>query len=85
MEKTISVDPEKERVLKDSRPVIHIPSNGLTRGVSQTRDGLGFRSRSGLATPQIVQNEEGRENESPIPDQYGLGWPGSCFPRQKVK
>jgi len=55
--------------------------NGMQpqRNPSQTREGYGFRPRSGLATPQIVQDEESRETSSPIPDQYGLGWPGECF------
>ena len=43
---------------------------------TQHREGLGFRPKSGLNTPQVIQEEEGRENASPIPDQYGLGWPG---------
>jgi hypothetical protein len=52
-------------------------SKRLPRNPSQSREGYGFRS--GLATPQIVQDEEGREASSPIPDQYGLGWPGEYF------
>ncbi|CCA71112.1 probable FOL2-GTP cyclohydrolase I [Serendipita indica DSM 11827] len=39
---------------------------------AQYREGLGFRPKSGLSTPQIIQDEEAREHSSPIPDQYGL-------------
>jgi len=48
---------------------------GPSRNPSQTREGYGFRPKSGLATPQVIQDEEGGEVSSPIPDQYGLGWP----------
>jgi len=48
------------------------------RNPSVSRDGYGFRPRSGPSTPQISLDEEGREVTSPIPDQYGLGWPGKC-------
>jgi hypothetical protein len=54
-------------------------STRLPRNPSQSREGYGFRPRSGLATPQTAQDEEGREASSPIPDQYGLGWPGEHF------
>jgi GTP cyclohydrolase I len=52
---------------------------GLPRNPSQSREGYGFRPRSGLSTPQLVQDDEGRDVSSPIPDQYGLGWPGEQF------
>jgi hypothetical protein len=53
-------------------------SNGTIqlRNPSLSREGYGFRPRSGLSTPQVSLDEEGREVTSPIPDQYGLGWPG---------
>jgi hypothetical protein len=52
---------------------------GSSRNTSLSREGYGFRPRSGMSTPQIIQDEEIRDNESPIPDQYGLGWPGLCL------
>ncbi len=40
-------------------------------------DGYGFRSASGVASPQLdVTPEIERPAKSPIPDEYGLGWPG---------
>jgi len=46
-------------------------------------EGYGFRPSSGIGTPQIDATPE-RSVKSPIPDAYGLGWPGvslsSLFP-----
>jgi hypothetical protein len=86
MEHPVSADSEHEDVQQEqaSRPTIHnieiptIPTDGLKnlslKSASQT---YGFRPKSGPGTPQIIQDEEVRENSSPIPDQYGLGWPGA--------
>lgn len=86
MEHSIPAESEQEDVQPQSqqlRPAIHnieIPTEGLNMSSpSQSREGYGFRPRSGLATPQILQEEATRDNSSPIPDQYGLGWPGSSI------
>ena len=38
-------------------------------------EGYGFRPGSGVTTPQIDGTSD-RQVKSPIPDAYGLGWPG---------
>lgn len=38
-------------------------------------EGYGFRPSSGAGTPKIDGTSE-RPVKSPIPDAYGLGWPG---------
>jgi len=38
-------------------------------------EGYGFRPGSGVASPQLDATPE-RPVKSPIPDEYGLGWPG---------
>src|SRR5258708_5054585 len=39
-------------------------------------EGYGFRPSSGVATPQVDAASE-KPVVSPIPDAYGLGWPGA--------
>src|SRR5258708_8818850 len=48
-------------------------------------EGYGFRPSSGASTPQIDGTYE-RPVKGPIPDAYGLGWPGLSvvFPLRSI-
>lgn len=80
MQTTNSTVAEGESISREvALSLSNISDARVPRNPSQTREGYGFRPRSGLATPQITQDEEVNEAQSPIPDQYGLGWPGILF------
>ena len=52
-------------------------SSAVSPAHLQIHEGYGFRSASGVASPQLdVRPEIERPAKSPIPDEYGLGWPG---------
>ncbi len=80
MQTSNPTEPEGETVSQEVElSLSKIGSMRLSRNPSQTREGYGFRPASSLATPQVIQDEERGEVASPIPDQYGLGWPGMHF------
>ena len=52
-------------------------SSAVSPAHPQIHDGYGFRSASGIASPQLDPTAAPeRPVRSPIPDEYGLGWPG---------
>jgi len=53
-------------------------SSAVSLAHPHVHEGYGFRPSSGVATPQLDVTPE-RPVKSPIPDEYGLGWPGGSL------